>query len=104
MKFRNQNLDRRNWVQDFGSLKPLKAWLEETFDHKTLVAHDDPELNRFKGLESDGLIELTLVDHVGCEAFAKMIFDWAFKNISPNVYWVEVREHDGNHAGYGLST
>ena len=26
-------LDERNWVVDFGGLKPLKAWLEETFDH-----------------------------------------------------------------------
>jgi 6-pyruvoyltetrahydropterin/6-carboxytetrahydropterin synthase len=27
-------LDNKNWVVDFGGLKPLKAWLEDQFDHK----------------------------------------------------------------------
>ena len=32
--FSCDSLDERNWVVDFGGLKPLKAWLENTFDHQ----------------------------------------------------------------------
>ena len=28
--FEARELDERNWVVDFGGLKPLKAWLEDT--------------------------------------------------------------------------
>ena len=28
------DLDHRNWCVDFGGLKPLKQWLEDSFDHK----------------------------------------------------------------------
>jgi 6-pyruvoyltetrahydropterin/6-carboxytetrahydropterin synthase len=41
-KFGALVLDERNWVVDFGGLKGLKAILEETFDHKTIIAEDDP--------------------------------------------------------------
>ena len=34
--FEADELDARNWVVDFGSLKSLKGWLENTFDHKTI--------------------------------------------------------------------
>jgi len=40
--FAAEELDVRNWVVDFGGLKGLKQILEDTFDHKTLVASDDP--------------------------------------------------------------
>ncbi len=30
-------LDNKNWAVDFGGLKPLKAWLEDHFDHKVAV-------------------------------------------------------------------
>ena len=40
--FESEELDVRNWVVDFGSLKTLKGWLEDTFDHTLLVANDDP--------------------------------------------------------------
>ena len=29
-----KELDNKNWAVDFGGLKPLKAWLEDHFDHK----------------------------------------------------------------------
>lgn len=104
--FRSAKLDSRNWVMDFGSLKPIKEWLKETFDHKTLVAKDDPDLKRFEGLEGWGIIDLVVVDHVGCEAFAKMIYEhvmwWLTQEKIPyvEVDYVEVREHAGNFARY----
>lgn len=98
-------LDERNWVIDFGSLKPIKQWLEETFDHKTVVAHDDPRLDEFQYLDANGLIQLVIVDSVGCEAFAELIYtnvdEWLKKQPrgeGVDLYQIEVKEHAGNSA------
>lgn len=126
--FRTQTLDDRNWVCDFGGLKEIKQWLKDTFDHKTLIAKDDPQLHIFRNIAristvnanelpedmkqgtETPVIQLVEVDHVGCEAFAKMIYDHVNKvlndseAITPNeaVYLqeVEVKEHEGNSALY----
>lgn len=105
LEFEADELDHRNWVVDFGSLKPVKAWLQETFDHKTVVAEDDPHLDLFAKMEAIGLIELVVVKAVGCEAFARLIFDhvtgWmADEGLSPRarLTLVEVREHGANSA------
>jgi 6-pyruvoyltetrahydropterin/6-carboxytetrahydropterin synthase len=105
--FEAEELDVRNWAVDFGSLKSLKGWLEDTFDHKTLVAHDDPELPRFLELQDAGVIQLHIVPATGCEAFAKLIYDAAEVWLHDNGYTprvrlvsVEVREHGANSAIY----
>ena len=69
-------LDERNWVMDFGAFKHngIKEHLSYMFDHTTIVAADDPELDQFKHLESQGLIQLRVLDHVGCEKFAEYVF------------------------------
>jgi 6-pyruvoyltetrahydropterin/6-carboxytetrahydropterin synthase len=99
-------LNDRNWVYDFGDLKFVKQFLQDTFDHKTVVAEDDPELETFKELEEKGLIQLVVIPHVGCEKFAEYIC----KEIAPQIevnsnervklMSVEVREHSGNSAIY----
>ena len=100
------NLDERNWVQDFGGLKPVKEYLKDLMDHKTLVAKDDPLLDHFKHCESLGMLQLRIVDNVGCEAFAKLVFDWVdeyVKTQSKGRVWLEsceVREHVANSAIY----
>jgi len=98
-------LDNRHWVLDFGGLKEVKAWLEQTFDHKTLVAMDDPEFQRFKELDQVAIIDMVVVEHVGCEAFAKLIYESVQSYLPEGVYieQVVVREHAGNWASYGLS-
>lgn len=90
-------LDERNWVQDFGGLKSFKAWLEKTFDHKTLIAHDDPMSAAFNGLENAGVIQITRVEAVGCEKFAELICRWLQAEGYP-VLSVQVWEHEGNSA------
>lgn len=106
LEFSAQNLDERNWVVDFGGLKQIKALLEEMFDHKTLVAYDDPQISIFRELQVAKVIDLVVVEHVGCEAFAKSIFD-AVKELTARDFpharleKVTVREHGGNHASYG---
>lgn len=106
LEFEADVLDDRNWVVDFGSLKPFKAWLEETFDHKTLVAFDDPMLGHFRIMDQAGLIQIVEVPAVGCEAFAAMIFRHAQEWIDKDpllarrvrIALVEVREHGANSA------
>lgn len=112
--FASRELDQNGWVKDFGGLKPLKAKLVKTFDHKMLVAHDDPALSRLLSL-GDGrgvwdtapLAQIEVVQHVGCEAFARMVWEWADELITDEerargVHLVEVecREHAGNAASY----
>ena len=62
-----KELDDKNWAVDFGSLRPLKKWLENTFDHKIAVDENDVELEKFKELEEAGLAELSIMDVVGAE-------------------------------------
>lgn len=72
--FQCHTLDERNWVIDFGGLDWVKTYLEYTFDHKTLVADDDPAIGTFRDLADAGLIEMVRVPRVGCESFAEMIY------------------------------
>ena len=99
-------LDNKNWAVDFGSLKPLKKWLEDHFDHKTAVDINDPHLDKLKELEKHDLAEIVEFDGVGAEMFAKHAFDFADKLIRENtdnrcyVVEVECMEHGANSAIY----
>lgn len=104
-EFEADELDNRNWVVDFGSLKSLKNWLENTFDHKTLVAEDDPELDWFREAHKRGILDLVVVPNCGCEKFAEMVFEateiWLKDNgYSPRcrLKMVEISEHGANSA------
>ena len=107
LKFEAEELDERNWVVDFGGLKELKQALQDTFDHKTVVAEDDPELSWFREGHRRGLLDLVTVPHVGCEQFAALVHrmaqTWLERHgYSPRcrVSLVEVREHGANSAIY----
>lgn len=107
VEFQAEELDARNWVVDFGSLKSFKGRLEDTFDHKLLVAEDDPELDFLCSLAGMGLAEVVVVEATGCERFAKLIYEFAQLWLQDNGYSgrckvasVEVREHAGNSAIY----
>jgi 6-pyruvoyltetrahydropterin/6-carboxytetrahydropterin synthase len=104
--FQAAELDERNWVVDFGGLKPLKGWLEDTFDHKVVLDEQDPFLSTFKILENQGLAELTILYGVGVEMFAKHAYNYADKlvrEMTDNRCWVisvECAEHGANSAIY----
>ena len=99
-------LDNKNWAVDFGGLKPLKKWLEETFDHRTVIDINDPYLNDFRILETKQLCQLTVLDGVGAEKFAEHAFNFADKLIREKtdnrcyVVRVECAEHGANSAIY----
>lgn len=103
--FEAVDLDIRNWVVDFGSLKSFKGWLEDMFDHKLLVAQDDPLRDYLYSLGDNKVADIRVVPATGCEAMSRMIFEylegWIVDNgYSPRVKLVaiEVSEHDGNSA------
>ena len=103
-KFGANKLDENNWVVDFGALKELELWLRNHFDHKTLVASDDPKLPKFEELNEDGVIDMIIVESTGTEMFAKMAMEYSSNLIKTNYdgrCWVEsvtVREHGANSA------
>lgn len=110
LTFASFDVDVRNWVVDFGSLKSFKAMLEDLLDHKTLVAEDDPMLYAFQEMEKNELIQLRVVPATGCEAMAKLLFETAEVWLKDNGYaprcWlesVEVSEHTGNSAVYATT-
>lgn len=103
--FEADELDYRNWVVDFGGLKSLKNKLEELFDHKTIVAQDDPNLSMFEELEKAGACDLVIVSAVGIEKFAEMAYILAAQTLEEEsfaprcrVIEVEVFEHGANSA------
>lgn len=103
--FGSNELDVRNWVVDFGGLKDLKGILETTFDHKTIVAEDDPHIEWFKQGDKLGTLELIVVPAAGCEKFAEMVFEVTEQWLKDAGYgtrvWlesVEVSEHGANSA------
>jgi 6-pyruvoyltetrahydropterin/6-carboxytetrahydropterin synthase len=115
--FASRELDENGWVKDFGSLKPLKQRLADTFDHKMLVAEDDPHIvqlllldgaaSNVREIEHPKLAQVEVLPAVGCEAFAKMVWEWADELITPeerargvHLLEVECREHAGNAASY----
>jgi len=105
--FEAEELDVRNWVVDFGSLKSLKQMLVDTFDHKLLVAEDDPDKDEICALAGMGIADVIVVPAVGCEKFAEYVFGatevWLQSNgYTPRIKLIsaEVSEHGANSAIY----
>jgi 6-pyruvoyltetrahydropterin/6-carboxytetrahydropterin synthase len=110
----DDEVDENGWVINFGGLKPVKAFLEDTFDHKTLVAEDDPARPYWEQMaeapigDFERLIQLRVIPRVGCEGFAEFIFhkveDMLYAGelgeTKARLIYVEVREHGANGAGY----
>jgi 6-pyruvoyltetrahydropterin/6-carboxytetrahydropterin synthase len=108
-------LDGRNWVWDFGGMKRAKgtidgmnpkAWMDYMFDHTTIIANDDPELDNFKDMSDRGIIQLRIIPATGAEQFAKYIYEKLSTFIQEEtngrvkVVQVEFREHEKNTAFY----
>ena len=99
-----KDLDNKNWAVDFGGLKKLKAWLEDSFDHKTCIDVNDPMKDDLLLLEAKGLAEIRQFDGVGAEKFAEHALRFAdnlIKEMSDDRCWcesVECMEHGANSA------
>lgn len=105
--FSCEQLDKNNWCIDFGSLKSLKKTIEDNFDHKLLVAHDDPMLDEICALSGLGIANVLVVDTIGCEAFSQIGYDLAEQWLNKNNHSFRVKllsctvaEHGANSAIY----
>ena len=105
--FEAKELDDRNWVMDFGGLKGLKAKLQQTFDHKLVVANDDPQFQVLLDLQEAGVADVMVVEAVGCEKFAQLAALYAQTELEllgldkrVKVVEVECSEHGANSAIY----
>jgi len=107
--FGANELDKRGWVCDYGSLTELKQILKDQFDHRTLIAADDPDIEKFRQLEKDGILDLTVLPAMGCECIADMLYKYVNGVYIPEMWgpseaarlWcfrVEVRETVSNMA------
>jgi 6-pyruvoyltetrahydropterin/6-carboxytetrahydropterin synthase len=101
-------LDERNWVFDFGGCQRIKRFLEDYFDHKLLVAKDDPEGNLFALLMEHNVADVITLDAVGCEAFAEFAFYRVAQLVQEEtksrafLMSVKVSEHGSNSATFSL--
>lgn len=105
-EFECRELTKEGWVVDFGGLKELKAWLNDTFDHTFLVAADDPQLEEFKKLDKAQALQLRVLPNPGMEGTALYAYEQASKILSKLygdrawVSLVEVRENENNSGVY----
>ena len=86
------------------SPKDYFTWL---LDHTTVIALDDPHLESFKQLSSEGLIQLRIIPATGCEKFAEHLYTKINTFLKEETEGrvkaikVEVYEHEKNSASYG---
>lgn len=120
-------LDHRQWVCDFGFMKrsqhsiswnvsntetPLMKnfsvdeWFKHMFDHSVVVARNDSQLEWFKQGELNRTLNLRIVEYVGCERFAELVYntlrDFIQKETDGRVHIVSVecKENGKNSALY----
>jgi len=104
--FAATHLDEHGFVVDFSSLGPLHQQLAEQFDHTFLVNRDDPLLAEWQRLHQLGALNLRVLENVGMEATAKLVWGWANALLWRRYQgrcccWkVEARENDSNSACY----
>ena len=80
-----KQLDEMNWIMDYGGFKSqdaeptpgngLKDWMNSMWYHTLLIEKDDPQLESFQMMEELGLLHLRVMDVIGAEACAKLVFD-----------------------------
>lgn len=104
--FRAHSLDAHGFVVDFSSLAPLRERLQQQFDHTFLVNADDPLLPTWRQLHAQGALDLRVMDNVGMEGSARLVWGWANELLQQRERGrsccdrVEARENEVNAACY----
>ena len=104
--FRASHLDEHGFVVDFSSLGSLETQLVQQFDHTFLVNADDPLLAQWQALHTQGALDLRVMDNVGMEGSAELVWRWANAPLHQReggrscCYKVEARENEKNAACY----
>ena len=109
LTFEATELDERGWVMDFGDLKDVKSWIESEWDHRTLIAADDPVIPELKTLEEVGGINLNILPEgylPGIEESCRYLYDklnpviQRKTNNRVEITRVEIWETEKNQAEY----
>ena len=109
LTFEATKLDERGWVMDFGDLKDVKSWIESEWDHRTLIAADDPAIPELKILEEVGGINLNILPEgylPGIEESCRYLYDklnpviQRKTNNRVEITRVEIWETEKNQAEY----
>jgi hypothetical protein len=85
------------------SPKDYFTWL---LDHTTIIAEDDPYLDKFIQMDKDKIIQLRILPYTGCERFAQFLYSKINiflkyeTNFRVRATKVEVYEHERNSASY----
>ena len=104
--FKGKALDQFGFVVDFSSLQLLEQKLQHQFDHTFLINKDDPLLKEWERLNEMNAIDLRIMENVGMESSAQMIWEWANsllleKELGRVCCWkAESRENESNSACY----
>ena len=104
--FAATELDACGFVVDFSSLRPFEERLRQQFDHTFLVNADDPLLAEWQRLHDLQAIDLRVMENVGMEATAALIWTWANELLRERdggrtcCFGVEARENSRNAATY----
>ena len=74
---------------NFSGFDKIKKYLSNTFDHTTVISMDDPEINWFELAHEKGILQVIILEDVGCEKFSEYIFnvldDYVKKATNQNV-------------------
>lgn len=106
LTFGAETLDEHGFIVDFGELHYLSDWIDEHFDHATVVASDDPRLDELQTLADSCLLKLSLVDNASCEGIAKHLYETFQPMVAENtdgrarLVSVELHEDSRNSALY----
>ena len=109
LTFEASELDERGWVMDFGDLRDVKSWIESEWDHRTLIAADDPVIPELKALEKVGGINLNILPKgylPGIEESCRYLYDrlnpviQRKTNNRVEITRVEIWETEKNQAEY----
>jgi len=107
--FKSNELDYRGWVMDFGNLKEVKDWFDEEWDHRVLLAHDDPLLSEFIHIAELGGMDINVLPKEygpGIEQSCKYVYNEVnpiIDRLTSGAVWiskVKIFEHENNWATF----
>lgn len=106
------DLDEFSWVYDFGDCGVIKQWLADNWDHKVLIAGNDPQLDEIVRMHDLNIIHATIIptDERGWGPGIEGSCMWVYDVINPlivektngrvSINSVRIWEHEQNTAIY----
>ena len=82
-------------------VKVFEDYFDNTFNYKTFVAADDPNLTDFQFMYDNKIVDLVVLPQVGCERFSEVILNhmnnyFKLNKIDLKCVMVETKEHEKN--------